>query len=299
MDIIYKDLNLLNTFVVLAEERSLSLAAKKLHLSQPALSYQLKRMREEFGDPLFIRTRNGYGLTERAESLIPEIKAILTASANLYSKQKFDLKTHQREFVLATTTYFEAIVIEKLLMLLKEKAPLVSLKTISLNDNIPIRELESGEYDLAVGAYFNDLPKSFYQKNIGKDHQVCVVRKKHPFLAGKKDLKSYLEFEHIKINVPIDSESRVDKLLSSRGLSQRKIIAKFNNFFTPALVLKSTNSILTVPQKLAQVYKQQFGLEVAALPGTKIELDTQFLWHERHHLDPFHKWIRAELEKMY
>lgn len=299
MDIINKDLNLLRIFVVLAEEKSLSLAAKKLNLSQPALSYQLKRLREEFSEPLFIRTRRGYLLTEKAESLIEQIKPILSQAANLYFAPKFDLKTHEQEFILASTTYFEAVVIERLLKVLRDKAPHISIKTISLNDQVPTKELESAQYDLAVAAYFKELPKAFYLKKIGKDFQTCVVRKNHPLVNSKFDLKSYISQDHIKINVPSDVTSRVDQLLKSKKLPERNIIGQFNNFLTPPLVLKKSDAILTVPAKLARIYETHFGLQAVPFPGPKLEIEIKMLWHDRQNQDPFHKWIRSEIEKIY
>lgn len=298
MDIINKDLNLLKIFCVLAEEKSLSKAAKRLHLSQPALSYQLKRLREEFDDELFVRTRNGYSLTKTAVDLHSKAKSILVDIEKVYSKNILDLKTYKREFVIASTTYFEMIAIEKILKTLKNKAPKVTIKTISLNDETPIRELDSGTYDLAVSAFFKDVPKSFHLKKIGEDHHVCVIRKKHPYLNGESNLKAYLEYPHIKIDVPINSVSRVDRYLSEKN-KVRNIQGKFNNFLTPALALKDNDFILTVPSKLASFYAEQFNLEVCALPTPKLNLEIKMLWHERHHHDDFHQWIRKEIERIF
>lgn len=295
MDIINKDLNLLKIFCVLADERNLSKSAKRLNTSQPALSYQLKRLRGEFDDELFVRTRAGYSLTEKATKLVPLAKAILNEIEKVYFKSNFDLKTYSREFVLASTTYFEITALEKILKLLKNKAPNVRLKTISLNDETPTKELEAGVCDLAVGAFFNDVPKSFHIKKIGSDHQVCVMRKRHPYLSGKESLSRYLEFPHIKIDVPLNSTSRIDRFLEEKGQRSRNIQAKFNNFLSPAIALKTDDYILTVPSRLGTFYADMFGLEVRNLPTQKIEIDIKMLWHERQKHDLFHQWIRNEI----
>lgn len=299
MNFANKDLNLLHCFKVLAEEKSLSSAAKRLGLSQPALSYQLKKLREQFDDQLFIRTRKGYVFSPRAELLIPEIGIILKAAEGLYSKPRFNLKSYSREFVMASTTYFEAVVIEKLLATLRREAPLVSLKTVTLNDVPPIQGLDAGEYDLAIASYKMDIPKSFYSKKIGVDHQVCIVRRNHPYLAGERNLKSYLKFDHIKINVPINSVSRIDQVLETRKLGKRKVVAKFNNFLTPAFVLLDSDYILTVPSRLARVYEKHFKLVSVPIPISKIEIETRMTWHERQDKDPFHCWIRQKLEEIF
>jgi DNA-binding transcriptional LysR family regulator len=299
MDIIGKDLNLLKIFLTLAEEKQLSRAAKRLNLSQPALSYQLKRMKHEFEDDLFVRTRKGYSLTTRAEQILPGIRSTLESAERLYINPQFKLEKYKKKFVLASTGYFEIIVIEKLLGLLGKEAPLVTLKTVALNDDLPEKELDSGECSIAVAAFFKEIPKSFYVKTIGQDRQVCVMRKGHPYLKGPQNLAAYLQCDHIKISIPINSVSRIDKYLKDQGLGTRKIVADFNNFLTPALVLQETDSILTVPEKLAKIYAKKFGLEVCPVPVPSITLETKMVWHERSQHDPFHKWMRAEIEKIY
>ncbi len=299
MNIITKDLNLLRTFLLLAEEKSLSQAANRLHLSQPALSYQLKKMREEFGDLLFIRTRSGYKLTERASQLFPHVKSILANVDGLYSKPTFLLKEHRGEFNLAATTYFEAIGMNSLLQRLRKKAPLVRIQTFSLSEKTPQRELEDGTYDLAVAAFFESLPKSFHTQKLGKDHQVCVMRKNHPCLSQKWDLLKYLEGEHIKIDVPSGSISRIDRYLESKKLESRKIVGRFNNFLTPALVVKKSDVFLTCPERLASFYSRYFGLVSRPLPTPRIEIELQMIWHERKDQDPFQVWIRQELKEIF
>lgn len=299
MDITSKDLNLLRIFVALTEEKVLSRAAEKLRLSQPALSYQLKKMREEFDDLLFIRTRGGYRLTEKAVQMLPQIKNILKAAEDLYSKSNFYLKEYQTEFKLAATSYFEVIIMEALLRRLQKEAPLVRIQTFSLIENAPHKELEDGTYDLAVATFFGDLSKSFHVEMIGKDHQVCVLRKNHPFLSQKWDLKKYLEGEHIKINVPSGSVSRVDRYLQEKKAKPRKIVGRFNNFLTPPLVVSGSDALLTCPARLASFYCQQFDLVTLALPLPKIEIEIKMIWHERKSQDPFQRWIRQELKTIF
>jgi DNA-binding transcriptional LysR family regulator len=299
MDIMTKDLNLLRTFLLLAEEKSLSQAADKLHLSQPALSYQLKKMREEFGDLLFIRTRSGYKLTEKASQLFPQVKSILTNVDGLYSKPTFVLEEHRGEFNFAATTYFEAIVMNSLLQRLRKNAPLVRVQTFSLSEKTPQRELEDGTYDLVIAAFFTKMPKSFHTQKLGKDHQVCVMRKNHPCLSQKWDLKKYLEGEHVKIDVPSGSISRIDRYLEGKKLEPRKIVGRFNNFLTPALVVKNSDAFLTCPERLASFYSKQFDLVSRPLPTPKIEIELQMIWHERRDQDPFQAWIRQELKEIF
>src|SRR5262245_30468432 len=132
-----QDLNLLKLLVILGETLNLSRAAEEMNLSQPALSYALKKLREDLGDPLFVRVAYGFQPTPRALELIPKAKSFLEESRQLYEATSFDLKKYERTLTLSMTTYFESIVIVPLLKRLEKEAPLVTLKTISLQGEFP------------------------------------------------------------------------------------------------------------------------------------------------------------------
>jgi DNA-binding transcriptional LysR family regulator len=298
MELVNKDLNLLKVFITVGETLNLTRASEQLNLSQPALSYSLKKLREDFEDPLFVRTSHGFQPTPRAVELMPKVKAVIESSRLLYTSEKLNLKNHKCELKLALTTYFESIVIVKLMEIINKEAPLVRLKTVSLHGEFPKKELESAEIDLAVAAYFNELPENYLVRSLGKDKQVLVMRKNHPYLKTSRSLKDYLSFSHIKIGIPINSTSRVDQQLHEKNL-KRKMIGEFNNFLSPLVALKETDGILTVPEKLANVYKSITNLEIAELPMKEITIESKMVWHSRFQNDPFHQWVREILYDIY
>lgn len=289
-----QDLNLLKVFVVIAETLNLSKASEVLGLSQPSLSYALKKLRDEFNDPLFVREPYGFHPTPRAEQLLPQVQELLKKTNELYRVETLDLPKVDRTVNLAFTTYFEALILPKLIQILEKEAPLVKINTISLTGEVPRRELDSGEYDLAVAAYFENLPSSYYMLNLGKDPHVAVMRKKHPYLKSKKTLEDFLTYKHIKIGVPLHTESRIDQLLKRKGQA-RNIIGNFNNFFSPMLVLKQSDFILTVPSRLAQLYAEQMDLHVVELPTPDLFIKLKMVWHSRNHSDLFHQWLRRKI----
>ena len=232
------DLNLLRVLVTIGQTLNLTKASAELRLSQPALSYSLKKLREDFKDPLFVRGSHGFQPTPRALSLIPLAKELLEQSIKLYSSEVFDLKNYKKTVTLALTTYFEAILIVELLKRLEKEAPLVMLKTISLQGEFPKRELESGDADLAVAAYFQDMPESYYIQNLGKDKHVVVHRKNHPYGKSAQGVEDYLKYSHIKIGVPLDTKSQIDLRLEQKKIS-RRMVGNFNNFLSPGVILPS------------------------------------------------------------
>lgn len=293
-----QDLNLLKVLVTIGETLNLTKASEELNLSQPALSYSLKKLREDFKDPLFVRCSYGFQPTPRALDLIPKAKKVLENSYQLYSPEVFELKNYKKTVTLALTTYFESLAIVPLMKRLEKEAPHINLKTISLQGEFPKKELESGDADLAIAAYFKDVPENYFIQTLGKDHHVAIVRKNHPYLKTPQTLKNYLSYSHIKIGVPLSTTSRIDELLKEKKLS-RNIVGNFNNFLSPLIAISQTDYILTVPEKLAKTFQKIADIEIIEIPVKDVYIELKMVWHSRFQADPFHGWLRQTLREIY
>src|SRR5262245_39755370 len=142
MNIRTKDLNLLAVLLVIAEEESLSRASGRLHLSQPALSHALSRLREQFEDPLFVRGQHGLVPTPRVRALLPSIREVIGSAEKLYGLgQRLDLAKIQRTVVIASTNYFEARAVADLVIEAQKKVPGLRFETRSLVGGFPKAEL--------------------------------------------------------------------------------------------------------------------------------------------------------------
>lgn len=290
------NLNLLPVLVAIAEERSLSLAAKRLKLTQPAISHALQKLREDFGDPLFVRAAHGMTPTARADELVAEVRRVLTPLATCYTDISFDLRTVDRRITLAATTYFELRILKNILRILRNEAPLVRLDCLQLSGGFPKVELENGEIDVAVAAYFREVPAGMRLKALAEDPHVCLVSEGHSYIKAKNRLESYLDAEHLVIAVPPGVEQSVD--VSLRGLKrERKIGARINNFMTPPLVLAGSDFILTCPRSLAEHYKKLHKLVVAPTPLPVASIEVKMVWHDRTQSDPLQKWFRVQIER--
>lgn len=296
MNITSKNLNLLPIFLVIGEELNLSRAAVRLGASQPALSHSLVRLRELFQDPLFVRVPHGLAPTPKALELLPEVQALVRSAEGLLTPAAVDLKTIERELVIAATTYFELRILEALVARLRKEAPKVTLTTVALQGDFPKRELERGEVDVAIAAYFADLPGTMRFKALGKDPHVCVVRKGHPYAKSQRTVDDYLAHGHVVISVPLGVRQKIDDALEKRGKS-RHIVARLNNFVSAPQVVASSDLILTCPQTLAERYATWLGLQVVPTPLPVAPVEVKMVWHERQHADPFHKWARAIIEE--
>src|SRR5262249_11573397 len=193
MNIRNQDLNLLATFVVISEELNLSRASQRLGLSQPAVSHALSRLRKQFSDPLFVRGQRGLVATPRVNTLLPQVRTLLAMAEKLYDPGKtLDLANLSRRVVIASTAYFETRAVGAFIRRAQIKAPGLRIETRSLSGGFPKRELESGEFDLAIAAYFDDLPNAFRIKDVFSEHFVCVCSRKNAFLKTKRATADYL-----------------------------------------------------------------------------------------------------------
>jgi DNA-binding transcriptional LysR family regulator len=292
-----KKLNLLPIFQVIGEELNLSRAAERLGTSQPALSHSLGRLRDLFQDPLFVRVPHGLAPTPRAAELLPEVHRLVQGAEGLFRTGALDLKTLERRLVIAATTYFELRVLDKLVSRLRREAPRVTLATVSLQGEFPKAELERGDVDVAIAAYFAELPGQVRMKKLSSDPHVCVTRKNHAFIRsrGGKRLDDYLKYGHVMISVPLGAKQQIDVALEAMG-KRRDVVAHLNNFISAPQVVASSDLILTCPKTLAERYASWFDLAISATPIETTSVQVKMVWHERNQADPFHRWVRGIIE---
>ena len=295
MNIRTKDLNLLSIFAVIAEELNLTRASERLGLSQPALSHAVGRLREQFGDPLFVRGQRGLIPTPKVAALLPRVRAVLDSAGALYGADgALDLAALNRKVVIASTAYFEARAIASFIKHAQGAAPGLRIETKSLAGGFPKAELESGDIDLAIAAYFDDLPNGYRLRAIFNDRFVCVCEKSNPYLRTARQLSDYLKRRHLQIEVPPGVFAPADRYLQSRK-KVRDIALRVGNFLTPAQILSETDYLLTCPFSLAIRYCEAYPLVITDLPFKLPALDTKMVWHERNQNDAFHTWLRSSI----
>jgi DNA-binding transcriptional LysR family regulator len=287
-----KDLNLLSIFLGIAEELNLSRASNRLGLSQPALSHALSRLRDQFGDPLFVRGQRGLVATPRVGVLLPQVRALLGHAEKLYGPgESLNLARLKRKVVIASTAYFETRMLAGFIQHARAAAPGLELETYSLSGGFPKLELESGEFDLAVAAYFDEVPENFRIKTIFSDRFVCVCSAANPYIKTKRATADYLKAKHMQIEIPRGVFAPVDQYLKARK-KRREIALRVGNFLTPGAILHESDLLLSCPLSLATAYKGMHRLAITELPFPLASIDTKMTWHEKAQHDPFHVWLR-------
>jgi DNA-binding transcriptional LysR family regulator len=284
------DLNLLVIFHQLLIDRSVSVAAESLGLTQPAVSNALKRLRTTLNDELFVRTSQGMEPTPHAAQLAePVSQAIGILHGALNRHDDFDPATSQKRFVVAMTDIGEIYFMPRLIDNLLKLAPGVSVSTLRSYAGLS-EGLASGEVDLAVGL-LPDLQAGFYQRRLFHHRYVCLCRKDHPITQHPMTRERFCEYGHIRVVAASTGHGEIDTHMHRAGL-HRKIRLEVPHFVAVGHILQNTDLIATVPERFASSCTGPFGLTTMPLPLPLPEIAINLFWHAKFNRDPANKWFR-------
>jgi DNA-binding transcriptional LysR family regulator len=286
------DLNLLPILAALFEAKSVSRAAGLLNLTQPAVSRALKRLRDHFRDPLFVRGQGGLAPTARAQAIQPVLFEMLGELEGLLAPTKLDPKTLVREFVLTGSDYCENVLLPLMLPALRQRAPGVTLRLTSITDKL-WEQLEQGKIDLVV------LPESSMQPNtrhrfLFSDPYVCLAAKKHPHIGGKLNLDAFCQVPHIQVKAKatdVPSRSPIDTILEKMD-RKRSVAVTVSTMFSVGRIVAQSDLIATLPKRVAEIAAATLPVRIHPLPIELWDVRIALGWHERCHDDPGHRFVR-------
>lgn len=282
------DLNLLAVLDALLEERSVTRAAARMGLSQPAMSNALARLRTTLGDPVLIRTTNGMVPTTKGSALGRVAASTLREVRRTLGEATFDPKTSRRAFTISASDYVSCVVVPPLLRRLSSEAPDVRLHVLPLEPELPLEKLET-ELDLTLGV-FPKAPRSIRRTRLFSDRSVVVTPIGHPFLRTRRTLRDLVRFRWLRIASHGESHGLVDSVLAKHGL-ERRVVATARTF-SLAQIVTGTDLIVFMPERLAKTMHDVVIVPIAT-PLPKLDVDA--LWHARAHDDPAHVWFRGLL----
>ncbi|MGR5092333.1 LysR family transcriptional regulator [Vibrio maritimus] len=288
------DIKQLRVFQALIREQSASKAASQLGLTQQAVSEQLKKLRDVFGDRLFLRKTNGFVPTPMAEELSLDIDKLLRDFQALLSPKMFDPTTVEGTYVVAATDYAQQVVLPPLIEVMRVQSP--NLKIIvrdfeldKLNDL-----MESGKVNLAI-AFPDYIPGSYPIIKLFEEHHVCITSNHSSISKISPSLEEIAAHPAI-----IASPSRpnfkgsIDDWFKEFGL-ERNVVVSAPCFSVVPLYLETTDSIAFLPSRA-----------IAGLNVTRIDMsespepfDVIAAWHPRYSEEPLQKWVVSLLEEQY
>lgn len=294
-DIRELDVSMLRTFDALMRERSVSRAAERLFLSQPAVSASLNRLRRLFDDPLFTRTAHGVVPTPRALALAPRVENVLERlNALLQSARAFDPATSDRIFRMSGSDYIGQLllpVLARRLSALGSRARVVfeqaQLATLA-------QRLQKGDLDIAVLP--SEWPLARVESDLlYEDHFVFVARRGHPLFAEGVTLESFCEAPQVFFGYGASGlEGMTDDILRAMG-RERFVQLAVSSFGQLASILEHTDLAAVIPSRVASLHAAR--LSVHPLPFDMPPYKLFMCWNPRTSGDPGLQWLRAELRR--
>jgi DNA-binding transcriptional LysR family regulator len=286
------DLNLLAVFQEVYRERQISGAARRLGLSQSAVSNALARLRRLFGDELFVRTGQGMQPTPFALGLAEPVGAALAQVAlALNQRSAFDPATSTRRFTIAMTDVGEVHFMPALIERCRVAAPHVQISSRRAGGMVLKDEMESGRVDLAIGP-FEDISEALYQRLLFRQPYVSMMRRGHPLTVGEVDLARFAAAEHLLVDSNESPYDRINQLLAKAGIGASTRF-RVPHFTAVPYIVQSSDLVVTVPQKLAERAGPPFGLAWIVPPLALPPLQTNMFWHRRYNQDPGNGWLRG------
>ncbi len=288
------NLNLLVSLVHLHEQRSVSGAARAIGLTQSAMSYNLKRLREIFDDPLFIRDGRTLAPTPVEEQLVVMVRrGLAELERALCGPLAFDPATSDRRFRMVCNDYVEAVAMPRVITRLSAEAPNVCLELMPYN-RASVRAFEAGEYEVLTGSDELAAAGEVRTAVMYRDPLVCIEAAR-----GERqplDLERYLARSHIHVHVE-QAEGVADGLLRDRGM-RRRIRTRVPNFACVPRLVAAGDSLATVPLAVVAHAPLRDKLWIHRPPFELAPINGRLFWHERFDREPGTRWLLALLRQV-
>ncbi|MEU4351097.1 LysR family transcriptional regulator [Streptomyces sp. NPDC023838] len=284
------DLNLLTALDALLEEGSVAGAAARLHVTAPAMSRSLGRIRKATGDQILVRTGRSMVPTTRALAMRGQVHTLVQQAHQLLSaQQELDLAALERVFTVRWHDALTAACGTDLITAVHRQAPGVRLR-LSAEPATDDTELRRGEVDLESSSGTPVLP-DIRHRLVGRDRLVIAVRPGHPLTEGPLSPERYAAAEHLTVSRRGSLCDPIDEALTTRGLERRVAAGGPTAAFALQLAL-DTDLVVTLPDAVTRAARDKLGLVTLSLPLQLPEVPLYLLWHQRYDNDRAHTWLR-------
>ena len=293
------DLNLLPLAFALYDELSVSRAARQLGMSQPGVSKALRRLREIFEDPLFIRGPSGIVPTPRAHAIVRAARPHLQRlQEDLLKEEQFAPATSTRPIVLGLSDIAEMAFLPSILEHLRGQAPRCPVRTVPAHDTDLAAGLESGEIDVAAGYFPTLARRNFRQRRLSSHGFACLLRVGHPLWKRRLTMPAYLSAEHVVIRGEGRSQDLLERYIARRKMRRRIALYTSSVLSVPFIVMDS-DLMATLPFAVVTRFASLTSNVVAALPPFDITYDLKLHWHRRFDNEPRSIWLREQLAAVF
>jgi len=297
------DLHLIRVLHTVLTERSVSKAAIRLGMYQPAVSASLKKLRELAGDPLLVRSGAGMVPTDAGLRMLQPSASILRAAESMFSDARgFEPSSARQTFRIAASDFLDPLFLPQLVAQIKQQAPHCVIEILPLSAESDYRaRLAQGDMDVVIGNWLKP-PDDLHLGRLFGDEVVCLVARDHPAVRrssqGGWDPASWLAAEHIA-PTPTHPGARgvIDEHLDSLSL-QRNITARCPHFGLIPSMVASTLLVLTTGRQYCERYVDKLPVKILPCPVVFPRLLYYQLWHERTHTSSAGRWLREQVKSV-
>jgi DNA-binding transcriptional LysR family regulator len=283
------DLNLLITFAAIAEEKSITAAASRLLLSQPAVSRALQRARAMFQDDLLVRSPNGFELTLRGRKILDELEGLLPRMENLVAPALFDPTREKSHFRISGPDNVCNVVLPRLCRQYANGGYQVQFEFLPWQSGIT-ELVEHGQLDLVLSNDEGLLPSHFQFERLYKEDWICAVARESHF-GDRLPLKQYLAASHIVVSPYQGLQTIPDKQLAAIG-AKRSSRIRVPYFGVAMQCLPGMELVLTLTSGMTPALKNDRRLRLVKAPQELHAFHFLMAWHPRLNTDPRHVWLR-------
>jgi DNA-binding transcriptional LysR family regulator len=282
------NINLLASFQALIEERSITRAAARMFLSQPAMSRVLDKLQEMFNDKLLVRTRKGFEPTRQALRIYNQLERALPEIEGILRGEKFNPSDATDHFRISMTDHVALVLLPALMKVIVREAPGVGVEVLAL-DGSSFQKLETNALDLVIRVH--EAPSPLRSEPIYRDKNVCLIRKGHPLGNHPLTTERYLQLDHLIIALEGSQQGALERALSRRG--HRRIARLTMPFFTLAgSIIETTDMAATLPSHLAKRFSANTRTRSVPISLKLPDYCYTQVWHPRNDEDPAHVWLR-------
>lgn len=284
----------LRVLIAVIEERNLTRAAERLNLSQPAVSVAIARLRDQFGDPLFLPRWRGVVPTSRAIELAARVETILRAIDDLTEVPRFDPATTRTTVTIGANDFGIFSVVSPLIRSMRQVAPGIDLVVRRLEEDIS-GQFDRLEIDLAL-TILSAPRQGAHVETLFREAFVCAMDKTHPCADKQMSVEDFCRFDHIRVAwADKRLQDPVNEMLSELNRT-RRTAAVVHNFFSLPMLLDGTDFIAVAPERVVSHFSQTLtGVPLPlSLPGFTLNM----VWDDRMHTNPCHMWLRDQIRQV-
>lgn len=292
-----QELNLLVIFDTIMTERSITRAAERLSMTQPAVSNAVSRMRTNWEDDLFVKDGRNIQPTTYAINLWDQIREPLQNLNEAVEPGAFDPKTAKRTFRVAVADIAVDTIWLEMRQLFEREAPGINLHAVPYTIVNTEKVLEDADVDLVLSAK-SPINGRIQSTHLFDSHPLCVMRKDHPLAKPDLSIEEFAAADHLLISLSGDSTGPTDLALQQIGMS-RRVAMTVNHFASAAPIIMDSDIIAILPPGAIYKHIDSGKLSVTKPPIEIPPVPISMLWHKRQENDAGLKWMRYHFKRIY